>query len=389
LDRFKNINDSLGHHIGDQLLIIVADRLSACVRESDVVARIGGDEFIIALTSMNDNSQAAIIAEKILQNIGKTIKIDGHELNTSPSIGISIYPNDGDSVDELLRTADVAMYHAKEHGRNTYHYFTESMFIAANERIKIERELRVALHSEQLSLHYQPQISSADLKVIAMEALLRWNHPEQGMISPEIFIPIAEDAGIIYELGKWVIDESCRQLIAWKSDGFTGYRIAINLSTKQLQSESLADDIQSIMKKHQVTGNEMELEITETAAMSDPEQAIQQLGALRELGIQLSIDDFGTGYSSLAYLKQLPIQSLKLDKSFVHDIETDPNDAAICTATIALAHNLDLTVVAEGIETKMQLDFLTEHGCDYLQGYYFSKPLPADEMSEFLSQHKA
>ena len=384
LDRFKDINDSLGHHIGDQLLVNVASRLKGCIRESDIVARIGGDEFVIVLTGMNDNSQAAIIAEKILDKIGKPFDINGHELNTSPSIGISIYPNDGDNVDELLRTADVAMYHAKEHGRNTYHYFTESMFVEANERIKIERELRVALHSEQLSIHYQPQVSSADLKIVSMEALIRWNHPDHGMISPERFIPIAEDAGIIHELGRWVINEVCRQIVAWESDGLKGYRIAINLSTKQLQSEVLTDEIELIMHKHQIEGSHLEFEITETAAMCNPELAIQQLKALRELGIRISIDDFGTGYSSLAYLKRLPIHTLKLDRSFVRDIETDPNDAEICSATVALAHNLGLTVVAEGVETEVQRDYLIEHGCDYLQGYYFSKPLPAGKISGFI-----
>ena len=386
LDRFKNINDSLGHHVGDQLLVNVAERLRLCIRESDIVSRIGGDEFVIVLTTINDSSHAAIIAEKILEKISKPYEIDGNELNTSPSIGISIYPNDGDCVDELIRTSDVAMYHAKEHGRNTYHYFTESMLIAANKRMQIERELRVALHSEQLLLYYQPQIRTVDQKVISMEALIRWNHPVQGMIPPDQFIPIAEDAGIIHELGSWVIDEACRQLVAWKSDGLNGYRIAINLSVKQLQSETIVDEIKAILNKYQIDGSEIELEITETAAMNDPEQAVKQLYTLRELGIHLSIDDFGTGYSSLAYLKRLPIQALKLDRSFVRDIEIDPNDAAICMATVALAHNLGLTVVAEGVETEMQRDFLMEHKCDYLQGYYFSKPIPAEEILEFLSK---
>ena len=387
LDRFKDINDSLGHHIGDQLLINVAMRLRNCIRESDIAARIGGDEFVIVLTGINDNSQAAVIAEKIIDEIGKPFEISGYELSTSPSIGISIYPDDGDGVEELLRTADVAMYHAKEHGRNTYHYFTESMFIAANERIKIERELRAALHSEQLTIHYQPQINSADLKIISMEALIRWNHPVEGMISPEIFIPIAEDAGIIHELGRWVINEVCRQIVAWESDGLRGYRIAINLSTKQLQSEALTEEIKSIMQIHGIDGINLEFEITETAAMNNPELAVKQLEALRKLGIRISIDDFGTGYSSLAYLKRLPIHTLKLDRSFVRDIEIDSNDAAICAATIALAHNLNLTVVAEGVETETQRDYLMEHGCDYLQGYFFSKPLPANEILEFIHNY--
>ena len=385
LDRFKDINDSLGHHIGDQLLVEVAERLKTCTRESDIVARIGGDEFVIVLTGMKDNSQAAVISEKILSKISRPFYINGNELITSPSIGISIFPNDGESVDELLRTADVAMYHAKEHGRNTYHYFTESMFVEANKRIKIERELRAALKNDQLSIHYQPQISATELKIISMEALVRWQHPEQGFILPETFIPIAEDAGIIHEIGQWAINEVCRQIVAWESEGFSGYRVAINLSTKQLQSTSLTEEIKSIMQKHQVDGYKLELEITETAAMSNPELAVQQLQALRDLGIRISIDDFGTGYSSLAYLKRLPIHTLKLDKSFVRDIEIDPNDAAICIATVALAHNLGLTVVAEGVETEIQRDYLIQHGCDYLQGFYFSKPLPASEIQEYIN----
>lgn len=385
LDRFKNINDSLGHHTGDKLLMSVAKRLTLCVRESDIVSRIGGDEFVIVLTAINDNSDAAIIAEKILKEISMPYEINGSVLNTSPSIGISIYPNDGDSVNDLMSTADVAMYHAKEHGRNTYHYFTESMSIAANKRMQIERDLRVALHSGQLALYYQPQMRSVDLKVVSMEALLRWTHPSQGMIPPDLFIPIAEDTGIIHELGSWVLDEVCRQLVAWKSEGIKGYRIAINLSAKQLQAGSLADEIKGVLLKYQVDGDEIELEITETAAMSDPEYAVKQLEALRELGIHLAIDDFGTGYSSLAYLKRLPIQTLKLDRSFVGDIETDPNDAEICMATVALAHNLGLKVVAEGVETEMQRDYLMKYKCDYLQGYYFSKPMPSEEISKFIS----
>jgi len=388
LDRFKNINDSLGHHMGDQLLVEVAKRLKKCARDSDIVARLGGDEFVIVLTAINDSSQAAFVADKIIKHITKPYNIDGHEMNSSPSIGISIYPDDGANVSELMRTADVAMYHAKDQGRNTYQYFTESMLVAANKRMQIERELRAALNSEQLLLYYQPQVNSVDMNVVSMEALIRWNRPEQGMIPPGTFIPIAEEAGFIHELGHWVIDEACRQLAAWKSAGIHGLRIAINLSVRQLQSESLFDEIKAILSKHQIQGNELEFEITETAAMSEPERAVQQLEALRKLGIRLSIDDFGTGYSSLAYLKRLPIQALKLDHSFVRDIEVDPNDAAICVATIALAHNLGLTIVGEGVETEAQRDFLLHHECDYLQGYYFAKPMPPEDMTKFISEKK-
>jgi diguanylate cyclase (GGDEF)-like protein/PAS domain S-box-containing protein len=388
LDRFKNINDSLGHHAGDELLLKVAKRLKLCVRDSDVVARVGGDEFVVVSTGLKDNSHAAVLAEKILIRISMPYDINGTEIMTSPSIGISVYPEDGETVDDLIRTADVAMYHSKDLGRNTYQYFTKSMLLAANERISIERELRVALEEEQLVLYYQPQLKSEDLNIISVEALVRWNHPERGIIPPDSFIPIAEESNIIYDLGKWVFNESVRQLLEWRTSGLKGFRVAINLSARQLQSEFLCNDIRSILRKHNMQGTEIELEITETAAMSDPGLAIQQLEQLRELGITLSIDDFGTGHSSLAYLKRLPIQNLKLDRSFVRDIETDPNDAEICMATMALAHNLGLKVVAEGVETKEQQNFLSKQKCDYLQGYLFSRPLPADQIADFIIQHR-
>jgi EAL domain-containing protein (putative c-di-GMP-specific phosphodiesterase class I) len=303
----------------------------------------------------------------------------------SPSIGISVYPEDGQTVDDLMKKADVAMYHAKDVGRNTYQYFTESMLQAANKRISIERELRTALAESQLVIHYQPLLSSEGSRVVSLEALVRWDHPEQGIIPPDLFIPIAEETGLIHELGRWVIDESVRQLVDWRAAGLNGFRVAINLSVRQLQSEFLCQDIGIILRRHKISGEELELEITETAAMEDPDLAVQQLNDLRALGVSLSIDDFGTGYSSLAYLKRLPINTLKLDRSFVRDIETDQSDAEICMASIALAHNLGLKVVAEGVETEAQRAFLSAHQCDYLQGYLFSRPLPAEEITEYLS----
>jgi len=386
LDRFKNVNDSLGHHAGDELLIKVGKRLRHCVRESDVVSRIGGDEFVVVSTGIKDNSHAAVLAEKILIRISMPYDIGGNEIMISPSIGISVYPEDGRTVDDLMRTADVAMYHAKDLGRNTYQYFTESMLQAANKRISIERELRVALSQEQLTLHYQPQLGSEDLDLNSLEALVRWEHPDQGIIPPDLFIPIAEETGLINDLGRWVINEAVRQLLEWKSAGLTGFRVSINLSTKQLQSESLYHDVSSVLRRCHVDAADIEFEITETAAMNDPDLAVQRLNDLRSLGVSLSIDDFGTGYSSLAYLKRLPIDTLKLDKSFVRDIETDQNDAEICMASITLAHNLGMNVVAEGVETEGQRNFLTRHQCDYLQGYLFSRPLPASDMSKYLEE---
>jgi diguanylate cyclase (GGDEF)-like protein/PAS domain S-box-containing protein len=384
LDRFKDVNDSLGHHAGDKLLMEVASRLKSSVRDSDVVARIGGDEFVIVLTGMKDSTQAGMVAETVLRQVCTPCEIERHTVRTSPSIGISIYPDDGSSVDELMRNADIAMYHAKELGRNNYHFFTESMLVTAQERLKVLTELRSALEKGQLQLYYQPQIDPVEQCVSSMEALVRWDHAERGMIPPTEFISIAEENGLIHELGQWIMDEACRQLAAWRRQGITGLRMAVNLSAKQLHSGELSTIVSEVLARHRLQGADLELEITETAAMADPEIAIRQLDALRELGVGLAIDDFGTGYSSLGYLKRLPIQTLKLDRTFVRDIETDENDLEISRATIGLAHNLDLKVVAEGVETKGQIEFLIEHSCDLLQGYYFSKPLPAGEATAYL-----
>jgi diguanylate cyclase (GGDEF)-like protein/PAS domain S-box-containing protein len=388
LDRFKNINDSLGHHAGDKLLIEVSERLKKCVRESDIVARIGGDEFVIVLTAMHDTNQSAAIAESLLTQVSRPYFIDEHKLETSPSIGISIYPSDGSTVDELMRNADIAMYHAKEEGRNTYHFFTDSMLIAAQEHLKFQAELRAAIENQQLELHYQPQMNLSKQCVSSLEALVRWRHPDQGMIPPDQFIPVAEETGFIHELGEWVFNEACKQLVAWRNQGLSKLVMAINLSAKQLHSSHLSEIVSSILKTHGLHGHDLELEITETAAMVDPEVAVEQLDSLRKLGVGLAIDDFGTGYSSLAYLKRLPIQTLKLDRAFVGDIEHDQNDLEISTATISLAHNLGLKVVAEGVETKGQLEFLVEHQCDYVQGYYFSKPLSAHDVTKFLKEKR-
>ena len=386
LDRFKNINDSLGHQVGDQLLVRVAERLRGCVRESDIVARIGGDEFVVALTAVKESARTAHIAENILRAVAEPYRIAEYELETSPSIGIAVFPSDGDSADALLKSADVAMYHAKEGGRNNYHFFTEAMLVAAHERLELEHELRVAVENDQFELYFQPQIRAADGSVCGVEALVRWNHPTRGLVAPDRFIPAAEETGVIHALGGWVLDRACAQLARWRSDGFEGIRMAINLSAKQLQSEELVELIGSALKRHGLAGETLELEITETAAMHEPEFAVAQLTALRRLGVRLAIDDFGTGYSSLAYLKRLPIQTLKLDRTFVGDIERDRNDAEISAATVALAHNLGLEVVAEGVETDAQRVYLSSLGCDYLQGYLFSKPLPAGAASAYLAE---
>jgi diguanylate cyclase (GGDEF)-like protein/PAS domain S-box-containing protein len=384
MDRFKTINDTLGHHVGDQLLVEVARRLKESVRESDIVARLGGDEFVVALTGMTADTDAAPVAEKILRALGQPYLIDSSDLHSSPSIGIAVYPDDGEDGATLMRNADTAMYHAKERGRNNIQFFTAALNAAANERLALENDLRQALRDGQLHLHYQPQVRARDHGVFGVEALARWHHPVLGDIPPLKFIPVAEESGLIEALGTWVLDESCRQLKAWQAEGLPDLRMAINLSAQQLRSPDLVQSVATLLRRHGLQGRDLELEITESVAMENPERAIGQLQGLRNLGIQLAIDDFGTGYSSLAYLKRLPIQVLKLDRTFVRDIETDESDAEISAATLALAHNLGLKVIAEGVETEAQRDFLVRHQCDYLQGYLFSRPLPAEALPAFL-----
>jgi diguanylate cyclase (GGDEF)-like protein/PAS domain S-box-containing protein len=383
MDRFKTINDTLGHHVGDQLLIEVARRLKASVRESDIVARLGGDEFVVVLTAMAGNMDAAPVAEKILRALGHPYTIDGNELHSSPSIGIAVCPGDGEDGETLMKNADAAMYHAKEFGRNNIKFFTAELNSAASERMTLEYDLRQALRDSNLYLHYQPQVRARDYAVFGVEALARWRHPVLGDIPPLKFIPIAEESGLVEALGGWVLDEACRQLAAWRGEGIDGIRVAVNLSAQQLRSPDLAQSVSALLRRHGLKGRDLELEITESVAMENPERAISQLRGLRDLGIQLAIDDFGTGYSSLAYLKRLPIHVLKLDRTFVRDIETDESDAEISAATLALAHNLGLRVIAEGVETEAQRDFLIQHQCDYLQGFLFSKPLPADAVPEY------
>jgi diguanylate cyclase (GGDEF)-like protein/PAS domain S-box-containing protein len=376
LDRFKVINDALGHHIGDLLLVEVARRLSESIRESDIVARLGGDEFVVVLTSLHDEADAALVATKILDLLGTPYTIEGKLLHSTPSIGISVFPTNGDDADTLMKNADTAMYQAKQRGRNNFQFLSQEMTLMATERMELERDLHEALRTGQFELHYQPQISTIDDSTHGVEALIRWRHPQRGLISPLKFIPIAEETGVIEEIGLWVLEEACRQLAAWRDDGIHGLRMAVNLSAHQLRSPGLVDAVRKVMQKFALKDGDLELEVTESTAMADPERAIDQLNGLRDLGVELAIDDFGTGYSSLAYLKLLPIHTLKLDRTFVRDIETDANDASISVATIALAHSLGLKVVAEGIETEGQSRFLRDHGCDLLQGYLYGRPEP-------------
>lgn len=387
LDHFKNVNDTLGHHAGDAVLIEVAQRLLAISRESDIVARLGGDEFVVILNGLKKNTDATPITEKILRALGEPYQGDPEEIHSSPSIGISIFPMDGDNVEILMQHADTAMYHVKAQGRNGYQFFTPAMNVEVQLRVKLEKDLRAALELGQFELYYQPKINTSDLQVYGVEALIRWHHPDQGLVPPDEFIPLAEDTGLIIPIGEWVIHEACRQLVAWREKGLN-VNIAINLSVNQLYSARLIDQFETAFQRYGIIKGDIEAEITETTAMHSPDEAIANLTALRDIGVDIAIDDFGTGYSSLSYLKRLPIQALKLDRSFVSEITTDENDAAISSAAVALAHKLGLKVIAEGVETEPQKNYLSEINCDILQGYLFSKPLPKDEATAFLLQDR-
>lgn len=384
MDRFKLINDTLGHHMGDLFLIEVGRRLQAVTRDEDIVARLGGDEFVVVATAFDTLRDVAAIAANIIDRLHAPYQIERQHLRSSPSVGIGLFPQDGEDWETLMRCADTAMYHAKEQGRDNYQFFTSALNTAAHERMEMERDLRFALEQHQFNLHYQPKIGARDGRLNGVEALLRWQHPERGRIPPDKFIPVAEETGLIQELGLWVLDEACHQLATWREEGVFGVQMAVNLSIEQLRNPGLIGQLKAIMDRHDIAAGELQLEVTETAAMAQPEQAIVALNAIRELGVELAIDDFGTGYSSLAYLKSFPIQTLKLDRAFVSDIEHDENDAAICAATISLAHNLGLKVVAEGVETEAQRAFLITHRYDTLQGYLICPPLPPERLTPAL-----
>jgi diguanylate cyclase (GGDEF)-like protein/PAS domain S-box-containing protein len=393
LDNFKNINDTLGHQVGDELLQKVALRLRECVRSSDLVARIGGDEFVVVLPEIESPLTAARVASKIQSQLADNYQIGEHVLYATPSIGISLFPIDGSDPGDLLRNADTAMYHAKSAGRNNHQFYTARMNEAAGERLQMENELRQAISAispstSEFSLHFQPQIQTATGRVIGLEALLRWNSPTFGSVPPLRFITIAEETGLIQPLGDWVIWETCRLIRRFKEQGIENLRVAINISAQQLRHENLLLMVRGALSCYDLRPQDIELEITESTAMENPETTLSILDQLSAMGIMLAIDDFGTGYSSLAYLKHLPIQRLKLDRSFVKDIETDANDAAICTATIALGHSLGLELVAEGVETTEQQNFLASLNCDTLQGYLYSKPMPFEETLAYLKAER-
>ena len=389
LDRFKSINDTLGHHVGDELLIAVSQRLRQCVRESDLVARLGGDEFVVMLPGLDQSAAAASVAEKIVASIGEPYLIGAHTLYTTPSVGIAIYPEDGADGESLMRDADAAMYHAKSAGRNNFQFFDAKMNELAVERLSIEHALRHALSRDEFRLHFQPVIDIRTGRVSSIEALVRWQHPERGLLAPGFFIGVAEETGLIQAIGHWVLWAACRQLADFRAAGIADVRMAINISALQMRNGNLPVLAQGIMAAYSLQAGDLIFEITESIAMEQPKETERILDQLHAMGIQLALDDFGTGYSSLSYLKLFALDTLKLDRSFVEEIGVDADGQIICDATIGLAHSLRLRLVAEGVETQEQLDYLQARGCHYVQGYLFSRPLPADQILELIKSRNA
>jgi diguanylate cyclase (GGDEF)-like protein len=384
LDRFKIINDSLGHDAGDALLIEVAKRLKASVRESDVVARLGGDEFVVILHDIKKRDDAGTVAQKLLLNLIPSTKLLGHECRTTGSIGISVYPEHGDDSHSLIKNADLAMYLAKEEGKNNYRFFSTEIKTQSIERLMLETGLRQAIELEQFTLHYQPKINAATNTVTGVEALLRWNHPTLGSLPPMKFIPLAEETGLIVPIGRWVLRTACAQNMAWIRQGLPRLTMAVNLSPRQFLDQNLLHDVDDILAETGMPAELLELEITESMVMQNMAQAILLLDQIQSRGIRLSLDDFGTGYSSMSMMKRFPIDTIKIDRSFVRDLGASAEDRAITTAIIDMGRALGLTVVAEGVETEGQNNFLRKHACTELQGFLFSKPVPPDELEAFL-----
>jgi diguanylate cyclase (GGDEF)-like protein/PAS domain S-box-containing protein len=389
LDRFKIINDTLGHQIGDELLREVAHRLTRVVRETDFVARLGGDEFVIILPDTHAPTDAALVAGKVIAALAVPIEVDGHELHTTPSIGISVFPSDGDDGDTILKNADTAMYHAKSEGRNNYQFYAADMNRATADRLDLERKLRHAIARNELSLNFQAQFAANGQRPTGVEALLRWEHPEDGLIAPARFIPIAEEAGLIIPIGEWVLFQACETMQGWIEAGLAPLRMAVNVSARQLRSRDFCDVVARALEESGLPPHLLELEITESSVMENTTEAVAILQKLGRMGVTLAIDDFGTGYSSLVHLKLLPIDHLKIDRSFVADIAEDLNDRAIALGTIALAHSLGLSVIAEGVETDDQLELLRSNGCDEVQGYLLAEPMNGATTFAFLHAHDA
>ncbi|GAB2996114.1 hypothetical protein GCM10027050_12510 [Psychrosphaera aestuarii] len=401
LDRFKRINDTLGHNFGDKVLMQVAERLRQSVRNSDFVgrnydvksfkneiARLGGDEFTVFLSHLDSPEETTNVTQRIIESISKPITVDGYEVSVTPSIGIAMYPENGSTVQELMKHADVAMYQAKEDGRRTFKYYSNSLNDRAMERLQLEEYLRSALKNQEFELYYQPQVDLKTNQITKAEALLRWIHPELGFVSPADFIPIAEESGIIVELGDWILQQACMQAKEWRDAGHD-IRVSVNVSSIQFKQTNLVDNVRNALELSELPKHLLELELTESAVMSDVEDNIGRLQMFKDMGIRIAVDDFGTGYSSLSYLKKFPIDTLKIDRSFIVDIDTNENDAAIVKAIMLLAETMQLNVVAEGVETLEQLRIIDNYGCQYIQGYFFSRPLPHADFMKFVSEEFA
>ncbi|MGB9150152.1 MAG: EAL domain-containing protein, partial [Burkholderiales bacterium] len=385
LDRFKVINDTMGHVVGDQLLQSVAMRLAKCVREGDTLARQGGDEFTLLLPQIDDPKDAANAAVKLLETLNRPFRVGGQDHYFSASIGIAIYPDDGDSVDTLVKNADIAMYHVKELGRNNYAFFSQAKTAVYSHRLLLENDLRSAISNNEFELYYQPQVNTLSGGIIGMEALIRWNHPDRGMLLPNDFIPLAEETGLISMIGEWVLNTACSQAKQWGDSGLAPIRVAVNLSAHQIEQHDFVDKVKLALQTSGLESSKLDLEITESAMMKDVDNSQEKLRQIANLGVHISIDDFGTGYSSLAYLKDLPINTLKIDQSFIRDLKEDFAETSIVSAMIQIARGLKLRLLAEGVEQAHQLEFLIKNDCDVCQGFYFSKAMPAQEATDLLT----
>ena len=398
LDRFKRINDTLGHGVGDELLKEVAGRLEKCTRSTDSVtrvdssedsgiklARLGGDEFVIKLDDVENVETVSAIASRVISALTPPFSCEGHQFVVTPSIGIALYPQDGQTGEELLTNADSAMYRAKFHGRNNYKFYSETMRTKSLHRLDLENQIRKAIDNGQFELHYQPKVDAETWSLVGAEALLRWNHPERGRIAPDDFIPVAEETGLIVPIGQWVLREACKQVRAWSTLPLGAIPVSVNISSHQFASDSLVEDVLDAVSGAGIDALLLELEITESVLLQDADNTLNALQQLKQAGVSLSVDDFGTGYSSLSYLKRFPIDTLKIDKSFVTDLHYDTDDAAICAAILAMAQQLALNVVAEGVETEEQLEFLRRHGCNQIQGFLCSKPLSVHDFAAMLN----
>jgi diguanylate cyclase (GGDEF)-like protein len=388
LDRFKSINDSLGHLAGDALLKDVCQRLRQVLRKADTLARLGGDEFVLILNEIAGPQGAEAVASKVLADIARPVLVSELELHISASIGISICPDDGTDAETLLQHADAAMYHAKNKGRGAYQFFAPAMNAFARDRLELENGLRRALEQREFVLHYQPKVDVRTGRVDSAEALVRWRHPTRGLVPPLDFVPLAEETGLIIPIGEWVIREACRQAYAWQAAGLRPLRVAVNLSAKQFKQTNLVESIRTALRLARLEPRFLEIELTESAVMQDAEQSIEILRELSELGVRISVDDFGTGYSSLSYLRRLPLDKLKIDRAFIRELATSRDDAEIVRAIVSLAHTLRLKVIAEGVETPEQLEFLRTLGCDQYQGYHYSAPMPSNAFVAMMREHQ-